>query len=35
MEMIDMQSAQRSYEANLSAIQASKNLTMRTIDLLK
>ena len=35
MEMVDMQSAQRSYEANLSAIQASKNLTMRTIDLLK
>lgn len=35
LEMVDMQSAQRSYEANLSAIEASKNLTMRTLDLLK
>ena len=35
IEMADMQSAQRSYEANLSAIEAAKNLTMRTIDLLK
>lgn len=35
IEMADMQSAQRSYEANLSAIEAAKNLMMRTIDLLK
>ena len=31
----NMKAAQRSYEANLNAIEAAKSLTMRTIDLLK
>jgi flagellar basal-body rod protein FlgC len=35
VETADMKAAQRSYEANLSAIEAAKSLTMRTIDLLK
>lgn len=35
VETADMRAAQRSYEANLSAIEAAKTLTMRTIDLLK
>lgn len=35
VEAADMKSAQRSYEANLNAIEAAKSLTMRTIDLLK
>lgn len=35
VETTDMKAAQRSYEANLSAIEAAKSLTMRTIDLLK
>ncbi len=35
VEAADMKAAQRSYEANLNAIEAAKNLTMRTIDLLK
>ncbi len=35
VEMADMTEAQRSYEANLSAIEAAKSLTMRTIDLLR
>ena len=35
VETSDMKAAQRSYEANLSAIEAAKSLTMRTIDLLK
>lgn len=35
IETADMKAAQRSYEANLNAIEAAKNLTMRTIDLLK
>lgn len=35
VESADMKAAQRSYEANLSAIEAAKSLTMRTIDLLK
>ena len=35
VEGADMKAAQRSYEANLSAIEAAKSLTMRTIDLLK
>lgn len=34
-ETADMKAAQRSYEANLSAIEAARTLTMRTIDLLK
>ncbi len=35
VEMTDMTEAQRSYEANLSSIEAAKALTMRTIDLLR
>jgi flagellar basal-body rod protein FlgC len=35
IETADMQSAQRSYEANVNAIQAARAMTMRTIDLLK
>lgn len=35
VESTDMSSAQRSYEANLSAIESAKSLTMRTIDLLR
>lgn len=35
VEAADMKAAQRSYEANLNAIEAAKSLTMRTIDLLK
>lgn len=35
IETADMKAAQRSYEANLSAIEAARGLTMRTIDLLK
>jgi len=35
VESADMKAAQRAYEANLSAIEAAKGLTMRTIDLLK
>ena len=35
IETADMKAAQRSYEANLNAIEAAKSLTMRPIDLLK
>lgn len=35
VEAADMKTAQRSYEANLNAIEAARSLTMRTIDLLK
>lgn len=35
VEQADMKAAQRSYEANLNAIESARNLTMRTIDLLK
>ncbi|WP_188054528.1 MULTISPECIES: flagellar basal body rod protein FlgC [unclassified Sphingosinithalassobacter] len=35
VEMADMKAAQRSYEANLNAIEAARSLTMRTVDLLK
>lgn len=35
IEASDMKEAQRSYEANLNAIESAKNLTMRTIDLLR
>lgn len=35
IEVADMKAAQRSYEANLNAIEAAKSLTMRTVDLLK
>jgi flagellar basal-body rod protein FlgC len=35
VESNDMREAQRSYEANLSVIEASKTLLMRTIDILR
>lgn len=35
VETTDMKSAQRSYEANLNAIEAARGMTLRTIDLLK
>ena len=35
VETMDMREAQRSYEANLSMIEASKNLVSRTIGLLR
>jgi flagellar basal-body rod protein FlgC len=35
IETADMKAAQRSYEANVNAIEAARNLTQRTIDLLK
>ncbi|MCH8685116.1 flagellar basal body rod protein FlgC [Pedomonas mirosovicensis] len=35
IEASDMKEAQRSYEANLNAVEAAKTLTMRTIDLLR
>ncbi len=35
VEIMDMREAQRSYEANLNVIQASRDMLMRTIDLLK
>lgn len=35
VESADMKAAQRSYEANLNAIESARSLTMRTIDLLK
>ena len=35
VEMMDMREAQRSYSANLSVIEASKSMLMRTIDMLR
>ena len=35
VEMMDMREAQRSYEANLSMIETSKNMMSRTIGLLR
>jgi flagellar basal-body rod protein FlgC len=35
IEAADMKAAQRSYEANLNAIEAARGMTMRTVDLLK
>jgi len=35
VEAADMKAAQRSYEANLNAIEAARSMTMRTIDLLR
>ncbi|WP_207476438.1 flagellar basal body rod protein FlgC [Arenibaculum pallidiluteum] len=35
VESMDMREAQRSYEANLNVIDASKQMVMRTIDLLR
>ena len=35
VEGADMKAAQRSYEANLSAIEAARAMTLRTLDLLK
>jgi flagellar basal-body rod protein FlgC len=35
IEMTDMREAQRSYEANLRAIEVARNMLQRTIDLLR
>ncbi len=35
IESVDMRQAQRSYEANLNVIEASRSMIMRTIDLLQ
>ncbi|AXK43699.1 flagellar basal body rod protein FlgC [Erythrobacter aureus] len=35
IETADMKAAQRSYEANISAVEAARNMTMRTVDMLK
>ena len=35
IEATDMREAQRTYEANLSAIEAAKSMTIRTLDLLR
>ncbi|USI72002.1 flagellar basal body rod protein FlgC [Sphingomonas morindae] len=35
IESADMKAAQRSYEANLNAIEAARGMTMRTIDLIR
>ena len=35
IEMADMKEASRSYQANLSMIELSKNMLMRTVDLLR
>jgi flagellar basal-body rod protein FlgC len=35
VEMMDIRQAQRSYEANLGAIEAAKNMLMRAVDLLR
>lgn len=35
IETADMKAAQRSYEANLNAIEAARGMSMRTVDLLK
>lgn len=35
VELIDMKQAQRTYESNLNAMDVSKNIIMRTVDLLR
>lgn len=35
VESADMKAAQRSYEANLNAIEAARSMTLRTLDLIK
>lgn len=35
VEIMDMKQAQRSYETNLNAMDVSKNIIMRTVDLLR
>ncbi len=35
IEMMDMREAQRTYEANLTVLESSKNMVQRTIDLLR
>jgi flagellar basal-body rod protein FlgC len=35
IEMTDMREAQRSYEANLKAIEVARSMLQRTIDLLR
>ena len=34
-EMVDMISAQRSYEANVTAISASQNMALKSLEILK
>ncbi|MCC3860826.1 flagellar basal body rod protein FlgC [Pseudemcibacter aquimaris] len=35
VELMDMKQAQRTYESNLNAMDVSKNIVMRTVDLLR
>ena len=35
VELMDMKQAQRTYESNLNALDVSKNIIMRTVDLLR
>ncbi|EZP48699.1 flagellar basal body rod protein FlgC [Sphingomonas sp. RIT328] len=35
IEMADMRAAQRSYQANINAIEAARSMTMHTLDLIK
>lgn len=35
IETMDMREAQRSYEANLNIVQATRNMVMRTLDILR
>ncbi len=35
IETADMKAAQRSYESNLNAIESARDMTMRTLDLIK
>lgn len=35
VELMDMKQAQRTYESNLNALDVSKNIVMRTVDLLR
>jgi flagellar basal-body rod protein FlgC len=35
MEMTDMREAQRSYEANINVISATRRMIQRTLDILK
>jgi len=35
IEVMDMKEAQRSYEANMTMIEGSRNMIQRTIDLLR
>jgi flagellar basal-body rod protein FlgC len=35
VEMMDMRDAQRSYEANIQALEGARNMLVRTVDLLR